>query len=356
MASTRVFLSHERQVAINAVTLACQACRHVAALPKTALLKEDASPVTVADYAAQAIVNLSLKEAFQGEPVVAEEDTHCLRQPDSPFSLALRDRVVKTVNEVLPLPKSTLEILDAIDHGNFSGSSQSRFWTLDPVDGTKGFLRGGQYAVCLALVIEGVVELGVMGCPQLPWQGAEVTESTSLGCLFIAQRGHGAVQQSLFDAEVTPMKLKVATPASSPICCESVEAEHSSHALLDQITVALGVKTTPLRMDSQCKYGLVARGDAHVYFRWPTRPGYVEKIWDHAAGSLLVEEAGGVVTDAMGQKLHFDVGRKMQGNKGILAAEPNTHAAWLKVVQKVVAPPTTVAENYESDLGASALP
>ncbi|KAJ2982384.1 hypothetical protein NUW54_g10760 [Trametes sanguinea] len=43
------------------------------------------------------------------------------------------------------------------------------FWTLDPIDGTKGFLRGDQYAVCLALVVDARVELGVMGCPNLPY-------------------------------------------------------------------------------------------------------------------------------------------------------------------------------------------
>jgi 3'(2'), 5'-bisphosphate nucleotidase len=38
-------------------------------------------------------------------------------------------------------------------------------WTLDLIDGTKWFLRGGQYAVCLALLIDAQVELGVIGCP-----------------------------------------------------------------------------------------------------------------------------------------------------------------------------------------------
>jgi 3'-phosphoadenosine 5'-phosphosulfate (PAPS) 3'-phosphatase len=41
-------------------------------------------------------------------------------------------------------------------------------WTLDPIDGTKGFLRGWQYAVCLALLVDARVELGVIGCPNLP--------------------------------------------------------------------------------------------------------------------------------------------------------------------------------------------
>jgi 3'(2'), 5'-bisphosphate nucleotidase len=57
-------------------------------------------------------------------------------------------------------------------------------WTLDPIDGTKGFLLGGQYAVCLALIEDSDVKLGVMGCPNLPhrWatQRANADASSSL--------------------------------------------------------------------------------------------------------------------------------------------------------------------------------
>jgi 3'(2'), 5'-bisphosphate nucleotidase len=63
---------------------------------------------------------------------------------------------------------------------------------LDPVDGTKGFLRGGQYAVCLALVVDGEVQLGVMGGPNLSVDFN--SPSSPKGTLFIAQKGKGAYQ------------------------------------------------------------------------------------------------------------------------------------------------------------------
>ena len=50
-------------------------------------------------------------------------------------------------------------------------------------------------------------------------------------------------------------------------------------------------------LDSLAKYAIVARGDADVYMRPPTRPAYSEKIWDHAAGMLVIEEAGGKLID-----------------------------------------------------------
>jgi 3'(2'), 5'-bisphosphate nucleotidase len=65
-------------------------------------------------------------------------------------------------------------------------------WTLDPIDGTKGFLRGEQYAVCLALIIDAQVQLGVIGCPNLPVHASN--PDGPRGCLFVAVRGQGAEQ------------------------------------------------------------------------------------------------------------------------------------------------------------------
>ena len=65
-------------------------------------------------------------------------------------------------------------------------------WTLDPIDGTKGFLRGEQYAVCLAFLVDSKVQIGVIGCPNLP---ANLTDPNGTrGCLFVAVRGQGAEQ------------------------------------------------------------------------------------------------------------------------------------------------------------------
>ena len=65
-------------------------------------------------------------------------------------------------------------------------------WTLDPIDGTKGFLRGEQYAVCLALLVDSSVEVGVIGCPNLPLDPQK--PDGQKGCLFIAVRGQGTEQ------------------------------------------------------------------------------------------------------------------------------------------------------------------
>ena len=69
------------------------------------------------------------------------------------------------------------------------------------------------------------------------------------------------------------------------------------------IASRLGITAPPFRIDSQCKYAVVARGEASIYLRLPRDTSYREKVWDHAAGSLVLEEAGGRVSDLDGRPL-----------------------------------------------------
>jgi len=90
-------------------------------------------------------------------------------------------------------------------------------------------------------------------------------------------------------------------------------------------------------MDSQCKYGVVARGESAIYLRLPRDELYRERIWDHAAGSLIVEEAGGRVTDARGRALDFSAGRTLDRNSGVVATNGLIHEAVLDAVAGVLA-------------------
>lgn len=150
-------------------------------------------------------------------------------------------------------------------------------WALDPIDGTKGFLRGGQYAVCLALIVNGEVQLGVMGCPNLPVDAAK--PDGPRGSLFIAVKGQGAFQRSFSDVKETPIKFSEISSTQQATFCESVESGHSSHSDSAQIAQLLGITREPVRMDSQAKYCSISRGDADIYLRLPVSATYVEKIW-----------------------------------------------------------------------------
>lgn len=154
-------------------------------------------------------------------------------------------------------------------------------WCLDPIDGTKGFLRGGQYAVCLALLIEGKVQLGVIACPNLPVNPQH--PDGPKGVVFAAIKGQGAFQRPINDTNGTLSNIKMnsITPSnlSSASFCESVESGHSSQGDAANIANELGITKEPVRMDSQAKYCSISRGDGDIYLRLPVSAEYEEKIW-----------------------------------------------------------------------------
>ncbi len=322
----------ERRVAIEAVRQACRLCQTVRAtlVSNETMAKKDKSPVTVADFGAQAVVVSALLAAFPGEQIVGEEEATELRTEEG---RALKDKVVRSVRAVVPSLDEP-GILAAIDYATCNGGPEGRYWTLDPIDGTKGFLRGEQYAVALALMEQGQVVLGALGCPNLPIDPRKPDDGK--GCLFVAVRGEGAVVRSLEDPMERPLAVTPVTDPAQASFCESVEAGHSSHGHSAQISQRLGVVAPSVRMDSQCKYAAVARGEASVYLRLPTRSDYEEKIWDHAAGWIVVKEAGGEVTDVRGEPLDFRQGRTLRRNKGVVATNGRVHARVIEAVRAVL--------------------
>ncbi|MQY76353.1 MAG: 3'(2'),5'-bisphosphate nucleotidase [Spirochaeta sp.] len=313
----------ERAVAISAAIKASALCRDVQAGIKAAerITKADSSPVTVADFGSQALINLEIKKAFPADQIMAEEDS-------SPLSSSARLKF-EVVNRVRRIIKDISEdaVLAAIDLGKSKGCSVGRSWAVDPVDGTKGFLRGGQYAVAIALIEKGKVVVGVLGCPNLALDFRD--ESSERGSLLIAVQNQGAYMRAYNGRiEKTIHVSQVKNPAKAGFT-ESYESEHSSHPRAARIAELLAVKKAPLRMDSQCKYALVARGEVAFYLRLPVRADYQEKIWDHAAGSIIVQEAGGMITDINGRALDFSAARQLSENQGIIVTNGSIHEAVL---------------------------
>lgn len=303
--------SHELEVAMAAVRLAAKVCQVVQANLVTAdtLQKKDRSPVTVADFASQAVVCAGLESAFANDAVVGEEGSAALRGSENAL---MSDAVTRQVQSVIA-DATNASVLNWIDRGDANGDTD-RYWTLDPIDGTKGFLRGEQYAVALALIENGQVVLGVLGCPNLPMADGQ-------GALLTAVRGEGARMFALNSDDQKGEAISVSKIAETSAArfCESVESGHSDQGTAAQIAKALGISNEPVRMDSQVKYAAVARGDAEIYLRLPTRADYREKIWDHAAGMIVVQEAGGTVTDIKGHPLDFTHGKTLAANQGIIA-------------------------------------
>jgi len=315
--------------AVEAASRLCRAVSRESVSPGTSA-KADRSPVTVADFGSQALISRHLAEAFPDIPLVAEEDADILRAPDG---AAIRDRVVSHVlQEESGLSES--EVLAAIDRGRHPGGATGMHWVLDPIDGTKGFLRGDQYAVALGLIEDGALVLGVLGCPNLPMDASE--PAGPVGCLLTAVRGGGSWIRDMDGGEALPIGVTKVDESAKAAFCESVESGHTSHGHAEQIADRLGVEAPPYRIDSQCKYAAIARGDASIYLRLPTRKDYEEKIWDHAAGALIVEEAGGRVTDTRGRPLDFSIGRTLKNNKGVVATNGLLHDRAIAAVRAVL--------------------
>ncbi|PON70579.1 3(2),5 -bisphosphate nucleotidase HAL [Parasponia andersonii] len=366
--------SKELDVAVRVVHMASSLCQRVqkglvstdSAQVKS---KEDDSLVTIADYSVQATVSWMLSESFgsQNVSIVAEEDVKTLSKADSAGLLAA---VVDTVNKSLAeAPKYGLKsptkalgtslIIEAISRCNSVGGAQGRYWVLDPVDGTLGFVRGDQYAVALALIEDGKVVFGVLGCPNYPmkkellnyrYQYHKTTSKLSppsmngweRGCVMYAVKGSGeAWMQPLVGGEnkfqwpnsATLIRVSAIDNPALATSCEPVEKANSNHSFTAGLAYSVGLRKKPLRVHSMVKYAAIARGDAEIFMKFASS-GYKEKIWDHAAGVIIVEEAGGVVTDAGGHQLDFSKGLYLEGlDRGIVACSgPTLHEKIINAV------------------------
>jgi 3'(2'), 5'-bisphosphate nucleotidase len=323
--------SPELQFALNAARRASLLVRQVQAeLVTPALTKDDRSPVTVADYAAQALVGRLLAETFPQDWLVAEEDSTALRTSEAIRTL---EQVTHFVRRALP--NATPDKVCAwIDHKR--AETAERFWTLDPIDGTKGFLRGDQYAIALALVVDGRVEIGVLGCPGLT--EAHQPDLSGPGSLVVAVRGEGAWTTSLASpGEYQRLSVSNQTNPTQARLLRSFETGHTNVSQIDIFAQALGIQAEPVLMDSQAKYAVLAAGKGDLLLRLlsAAQPNYREKIWDQAAGSLVLEEAGGRITDLDGVALDFTTGRSLRNNRGILASNQALHTAALQALRQI---------------------
>jgi 3'(2'), 5'-bisphosphate nucleotidase len=316
----------ELAVALDAVGDGAFLARHIREQTgDRAWLKADRSPVTVADFAVQALVAHRLVGSFPDDPLVAEEDAAPLRAPSG---RQLADAVVAALQDAAPNVAPGL-VFDLIDRGR--AAPASRFWTLDPVDGTRGFVRGDQYVVALSLIVAGHVEVAAIGCPAMPPVDPPGSQPGWIAC---AVRGCGAYAASLHGGPFSRLCVSSCRDVRSARVVRPFEAGHFDVARLEAILRTLGVQSSPVLMDSQAKHLLVAAGRADLFIRVPATPAFRDKIWDQAAASLIIEEAGGRVTDLNGNRLDFGVGRLLAANQGVVASNGLLHAAALEAIHK----------------------
>lgn len=205
--------------------------------------KSDESPLTLADMRSHDLIVKELKELTPDLPVLSEEDG--------------------------AIPYETRR-------------QWTRYWLVDPLDGTKEFVsRNGEFTVNIALIEDHAPALGVVHVP--------VRDTTYAGAIQMGafrQVGEGAME-----------RIKVSVPAGPTL---RVVGSRSHGVDLMQYLPSLGPHTL-LSIGSSLKFCLVAEGSADFYPRFgPTSE------WDTAAAQAVVEAAGGSVVKKDGQPLRYN--------------------------------------------------
>ncbi|XP_059659924.1 putative PAP-specific phosphatase, mitochondrial isoform X2 [Cornus florida] len=352
----------ELRASVDAVERACRLCvdvhKSLFSTDGRVVEKTDLTPVTVADFGVQALISLELGKLFPSIPLVAEEDSAFVRSNN------LENSVLNVVTDKTSFRDKQLtqaDVLEAIDRGGKDaftfGPKPATYWVLDPIDGTKGFVKGGEalYVVGLALVVEGEIVVGVMGCPN--WQEVYSNKSTievpeyekiltGSGIIMFAHVGCGTWTKRLSDALSGMAKMSdswtrcsvdgLCLVPEARICISDNQTWETwpLSAVFSATTNAETIENNqilllPICCGSLTKYLMVAIGRASVYIH-PARLQNVIQSWDHAVGIICVHEAGGKVTDWRGSKLDLAADqterRVIYPSGGILVTNGSLHS------------------------------
>ena len=209
-----------------------------------------------------------------------EVETKADHSPLTAADSAAHRLIVARLNELTPDIPVWSEESAAIPYSERAG--WTRFWLVDPLDGTKEFIkRNGEFTVNIALV-EG--HEPVLGIVHVPVSGRD----------YFGARGHGA----FLDSGGEPQPIHVQRPAADPV--RVVGSRSHRGASLEHFLQKLGPHEI-VPMGSSLKLCLVASGNADVYPRLgPTSE------WDTAAAQAVVECAGGFVVDLDGHPLRYN--------------------------------------------------
>ncbi|KAL7818983.1 carbohydrate phosphatase [Trichoderma gracile] len=350
----------------------------------SSLSKHDATPVTMADFGAQALLMASLRRNFPHDSFVGEEDAEALRR-DPQLAEAVHALVTQVYSDFaskqqhesiiinadgdvsLPGPESREEMLELLDlAGRGRPGPRGRFWIMDPVDGTASFLRGQQYAVSLALVEDGREVLAVVCYPNLSLDdnggGIVAEESVDVhgcGVMLSAIRGEGTEYRKLSTGYSLSPARKLnrlpTAPAAKLSALRFVDCLASKSSRLDIAEgIARQIGALPFPgvdlWSSHVRYAALMLGGGgggngeeehrrHVMIRVPVgAKGVPSKacVWDHAGSQLLYTEMGGKVTDLEGREMDFGRGRTLAGNWGLVAAPEGVHGEVLRLVREWV--------------------
>ena len=224
-----------------------------------------AEPVTVADRASSRIIVDGLKAVFPEDFVLSEEEA------DAPRKRA----------------------------------NVSRVWITDPIDGTWGFIKkDGDFAVQIGLAVDGEPVVGVVF---LPAHDRLYYGSKGNGSFVVKEGGEPFRLQASDNTDFSKMNLAVSRNHRSP--------------KISRIIRDFGIRREIQRGSVGLKVGLIAEAVCDLYIHLSPRT----KFWDTCGPQVIVEEAGGRLTDLFGDPIRYEI-EDVQNHGGIVAANGPAHA------------------------------
>ena len=284
----------ELKIAIDAVKIALNITEWFSDFGFKSFQKQDNSPVTLADYASQFYITEKIIQKFPQDQIIAEET----------------NEINLNQNE-LGIIKSCYEDLNIEVELEFKQNTlkSDRQWTVDPIDGTKGFQKKLSYAVGIGLMDKSIPQICVIGVPKF---------KKGVTAIFIAEK-EGGSKVSYGGKEFSPIKVSKQDDLSESMMCHSL---HYDEPWVKKFASEANISNF-IQMDSMAKFCLVANGIADLYIK----PLNKERSfsWDFLPGTLLVSEAGGTVSDLLGNPLKFLDEKTIVSAPGLIASNSIIH-------------------------------
>jgi len=216
----------------------------------------------------------------------------------------------EVIKEILSQTKHW--ILSEEDKDDLQRITQETIWIVDPLDGTSDFIdKTGEFTVMISLIKNKKPILGVIGWP---------TENT----LFVAQKGSGAFRFSNEKWE----KISV-TKISEVPKCRTVGSRHHLSDKEKSFIKKLGIEDFT-SIGSSLKVGKISSGEAEAYITTTNKM----KEWDSAASYCIISEAGGKMTDMLGNDLTYN-NKDVYHQNGILVTNGLVHNKIIEEFKKL---------------------
>lgn len=258
--------------------------------------KKDQSPVTLADLATQIYIISEIKNFFPEDKIIAEEE--------GSFINLKTEKVISECFSDLDIDINNLHEMI-----NYSGSETNREWSVDPIDGTQGYIKGLSYAIGIGFMVDSDPKIGAISVPNYNEEGLAI---------FYAIKNSGAYA-SYGGREFKKIKVSTQVSLKDSVLCISL---HYNKPWVLEFSKQVGIDKL-IRIDSMLKFCKIADASADLYIK----PIDLEHSfsWDFLPGDLIVREAGGKVTDSNNKPIWFEGNALRWSEPAVIASNGIIH-------------------------------